>query len=96
MNKYARVGIYTLSGSATMQEVVDAINQSALPMYKQQPGFVSYTVVSSGNTIISTSVWETSEAAQKASEMMSNWAKETLPTQVSQENDFNGEVVVSA
>ena len=94
MKKYARVGVYNLTGD--IQQVIDAINSSALPMYKEQPGFVSYSVISSGTTIISTSVWETAEASQKASEMMSNWAKETLPSVVSLKEDWTGEVVVQS
>ena len=94
MSGYARIGVYTLVGD--LEEVVSKIKEDALPMYQQQPGFVSYSVVKSGSTLISTSVWETEEAAQKASEMMSNWAKETLPTQVSQVSDYNGEIVVSS
>lgn len=94
MNKYARIGVYTLTGN--LQEAVDKITTSALPMYKAQPGFVSYAVVESGEaTLISTSVWETAEAAQKASEIMSNWAKENLPSAVELKEDYNGEVVVS-
>ena len=94
MKKYARVGVYSLSGD--IQHVIDEINNAALPMYKEQPGFISYFVVKSGTTIISTSVWETEEASQKASEMMSNWAKEALPSAVSLKEDWTGEVVVQS
>lgn len=95
MNKYARIGIYTLVGN--LQEVVDKVTAGALPMYKAQPGFVSYSVVKSGETtLISSSVWETAEAAQKASEMMSNWAKENLPSTVELKEDYTGEVIVSS
>ena len=90
---YVRVGIYTLKGDA--QKVIDEINSSALPMYQKESGFVSYSVaMTDDNTIISSSVWETKEAADKAREMMQDWASETVASEVSFKEDFVGEVVI--
>jgi hypothetical protein len=56
---------------------------------------VIYSVaITDSKTIISSSMWETKEAAEKASEMMKNWATDTVGTEVSFKEDFVGEVVV--
>ena len=91
---HVRVGVYKLHGD--LDQVVATVRDMAFPMYKQQPGFVNYFLVKNDDgTLLSYSVWENREAAEKASELMSNFAKERLSGVVELQEDFNGEVVVS-
>ncbi|MGH7246116.1 MAG: antibiotic biosynthesis monooxygenase [Candidatus Levyibacteriota bacterium] len=91
---HVRVGVYTLHGD--LDQVVASVRDTALPMYKQQPGFVNYFLVKNDDgTLLSYSVWESRDAAEKASQIMSDFAKDTLPGVVELQEDFNGEVVVS-
>lgn len=91
---YTRVGVYKLVGN--LDDVVTKVRDLALPMYKEQPGFVTYYLSKNEDgTLLSYSVWESREAAEKASQTMSTFAEENLSGVVELQQDYNGEVVVA-
>ena len=60
---FARIGVYTLK--ATPAEATRLATDEMLPIFKRQPGFVDYQVVTGDGKLISISTWQSQEQANE-------------------------------
>lgn len=91
---YARVGIYTLSGDTT--EATRQAAEGMLPIFKKQPGFVEYNVVTADGKLISISTWESMEQANAGTQHAATFVEEKLGYLMSLDTNFVGDVVLSS
>lgn len=74
----ARVGVYTMKPGST-DSVIHLAEHTLLPQYRQLPGFVSYELIRTGpDSVISVSVWETHDEAEKAVAETSQWVQANI------------------
>jgi len=84
---HVRVAVYQIKpGSA--DEIVQKAQSGMLPIFRQQPGFVAYEGIVTGDTeVVSISTWASAEQAQAAVQTAAGWVKANLAdTIVSVEN----------
>ena len=91
---HARVGVYTLTGNAS--EVTQQVTDGILPLFKRQPGFVDYSIVSANGKMISISTWESLEQANTGTVQAAKFVEEKLGAQVTLDTNYIGDVVVSS
>jgi heme-degrading monooxygenase HmoA len=93
---HARVAIYTIT-AGTVEEVAGAAEAGMVPIFREQPGFISYRIVAAdGDTCVSISRWETHEQAEEAARAAAAWVAATLERRLELEHEYLGEVVLSA
>ena len=73
---HGRMARYTYTGD--VQELAQKAEEGLLPIFQSQPGFKAYSVISSGDEIVSFSAWETAEQAGAANTAASEWVAENL------------------
>lgn len=91
---YARVGVYTLKG--TTPEVTRQATEGMLPILKRQPGFVDYKVIAGDGKLVSITTWESMEQANAGTQQAATFVRENLSSQLSLDNNFVGDVVLSS
>ena len=91
---HARIGIYRLRGSA--EEVFRSGREGLLPRFRQQPGFVDYELVGTGNGVVSISHWESREQAGAAVDAAATWVRDHLASLVTLTDSYVGEVGMSS
>lgn len=80
--RYARLATYELV-KGTFPELTDIAEKGILPLFAKEPGFVNYGLVDAGDhTVVSISIWETREQAQKSATMAATWVKENIADRV--------------
>ena len=80
--KYARIAINELK-PGTVNISIDRTENELLPLFRNQPGFISYAVYRvQERSVASVSVWETREAAENAVRLADDWIKSSLPEAV--------------
>jgi heme-degrading monooxygenase HmoA len=84
----ARVGVYSLSTDAT--EATRLATKEMLPIFKRQPGFVDYQVVSTNDALISISTWKTREQADEGTRQAAKFV-ESHPGMMKLEQHFVGD-----
>jgi heme-degrading monooxygenase HmoA len=80
--QHVRVALYTFK-SDTIDEVIRRAETGMLPTFRRQPGFVSYSVVKTGdNSAISITVWQSREQAEAAVQTAASWVRENIASMV--------------
>ena len=80
--RFTRISTYNLT-SGTFDELTDIVERGILPAFAKEPGFVNYGLVDTGNhNVVSISIWETREEAQKSASMAATWVKENVSDRV--------------
>ncbi len=80
--RYTRISTYDLV-KGDFNELTGIAEKGILPTFVQEPGFVNYGLVDVGNhKVVSISIWETREAAQKSASMAASWVKENIADRV--------------
>ena len=89
---HVRVAVYRIRpGSAS--EIVRRAREGMLPIFRQQPGFVAYEgVVTGDEEVVSISTWESAEQAQAAVHMAANWVRENLADMIVSVDNHVGEL----
>jgi hypothetical protein len=54
--------------------------EGMLPLFQSQPGFVSYSIMTTPGEILSFSIWETAEQADAASTVSREWVTDNFPS----------------
>jgi heme-degrading monooxygenase HmoA len=92
---HARVAVYSVTGSG--DEVGQKVREGMVPILRDQDGFISYDVVSAGDTLISVSRWETEAQAEQAVQTIADWVRDSgVDQMVQRQENYVGEVIVSA
>jgi heme-degrading monooxygenase HmoA len=94
---HARVAVYGIT-SGDAEEVARAADAEGgmLGVFRAHPGFQSYELVGTNDTIISISKWDSAEAADAASVAARSWVAEHLARVVQLQQNHVGEVVLSS
>lgn len=80
--RYTRISTYDIT-NGTFDELTGIAEKGILPMFAREPGFVNYGLVDAGDhKVISISIWETREMAQKSAVVAATWVKENLSDRV--------------
>lgn len=80
--QYTRLSTYDLT-KGSFEELSGLAEKGILPTYVKEPGFVNFGLVDAGDhKVVSISIWETREAAQKSAGMAATWVKEHIADRV--------------
>ena len=80
--RYTRLSTYDLT-KGDFNELTGIAEKGILPTFVKEPGFVNFGLVDEGNhKVVSISIWETREAAQKSASMAATWVKENVSDRV--------------
>lgn len=91
---YARMARYAFVGDP--RELARRTQETMLPLFQAQPGFVSYSVMASNNEVFSFSIWETAEQADAANKVSRDWVADSIdPGQIELKETRVGELLVA-
>jgi N-acetylglutamate synthase-like GNAT family acetyltransferase len=90
---HARIARYTYTGDA--QELAQRAEEGILPIFQSQAGFKAYTIIESEGEIISSSAWESAEAAEAANIAVASWVAENMKGDVNLIEARIGEILVA-
>ena len=80
--RYTRLATYDMV-KGTFPELTKIAEHGILPILTLEPGFVDYGLVDAGhNKVVSISIWETREAAQKSATTAATWIKDNVADRV--------------
>jgi hypothetical protein len=89
---HARIAKYTTSGDT--QALSRRAEEGVLPILQSSAGFHDYTIILSGEKIISISTWDSAESAEAASAAIAEWVGENM-TEIELKSITIGEIIVS-
>jgi hypothetical protein len=70
--------------------------ETMVPLFQEQPGFVSYSVMATQNEVFSFSIWDTEEQADAANTISREWVAANLaPDQIELKESRVGELLVA-
>ena len=76
--RYTRLATYDIV-KGTFPELTDMAEKGILPLFAKEPGFVNYGLVDTGDRkVVSISIWETREQAQKSASTASTWVRDNV------------------
>jgi heme-degrading monooxygenase HmoA len=80
--RYTRLSTYDLT-KGDFSELSGIAEKGILPSFAKEPGFVNFGLVDAGNhKVVSISIWETRDAAQKSANIAATWVKENIADRV--------------
>ena len=92
--RYTRLSTYDLT-KGDFNELTGIAEKGILPTFVKEPGFVNYGLVDAGDhKVVSISIWETREAAQKSEGMAANWIKENIADRVRLVTTYVGDLAL--
>jgi heme-degrading monooxygenase HmoA len=90
--RHLRIALYDMT-SGTAEEVIDIARSGMIPLYEAQPGFVRYEVGTLDNGgVVSFSIWETADEAQRAVALAASWVKENLADRIKLREEHTGDM----
>jgi hypothetical protein len=90
MAHHLRIALYDLT-SGSVDEAVEIARKGMIPLFEEQPGFVRYDVGTlDDGGVVSFSVWETADEAQRAIEVAAGWVKENLADRIKLREQHTG------
>jgi heme-degrading monooxygenase HmoA len=66
-----------------------------LPIFQSQPGFKAYSLLESGDEIISFSAWESADDAEAANRAAASWVAENMADRIELKEARVGEIMFS-
>jgi len=93
---FATIRRYESIDQAQVSELVKKADESLLPSLSELPGFGGYSLIDTGNGVVSSiSYFDTSEHADESTRLASTWVREQkLETVLNAPKITSGEVVV--
>ena len=74
--QYTHVAMLT-SKTGQMRDLLRNMETELLPTYRQEPGFVAFTVAKTGeSSAVAFGVWQTHEEAERSIKSLDKWAKD--------------------
>jgi hypothetical protein len=93
---HVRVSVYAFQRD-TAEEALQRARDTALPLYRQRPGFVAYELIQTGgDSGIGISTWDTAAQAESSTEVDDRWITEHGFTTVSWVQGHVGRVYYSS
>ena len=90
---HGRMARYAFRGDA--HELARQAEEGMLPIFQSQPGFMAYSLVESGDEIMSFSAWESAEAAEGANAAAASWIAENMADRIELKEARVGEIMFS-
>jgi heme-degrading monooxygenase HmoA len=88
---HVRIGVYALT-SGTAKEVSDQAREGMLSVFRTHSGFQAYGLAeSTEGKIISVSLWDSAEQAERANELAASWVSEHIGDRVRLESTQLGD-----
>ncbi len=79
---HVRIGVYAVT-SGTAQEVGDRAREGMLSVFRDQSGFQAYGLAETQEgKLVSVSLWDSGEQAERASELAASWVEENIADRV--------------
>lgn len=79
---YTRLSTYDLT-KGSFDELTSIVEKGLLPTFVKEPGYVDYGLVDAGDhKVISISIWQTREQAQKSAGVALTWVKANIADRV--------------
>jgi heme-degrading monooxygenase HmoA len=92
--RYTRLATYDIV-KGTFPELVGIAEKGILPMFEREPGFVDYGLLDTGqNKVVSISIWETREEAQKAVTVAETWVRENIADRIRLVTNYVGDLAL--
>jgi hypothetical protein len=80
--RYTRLATYDMV-KGTFPELVGMAEKGILPIFSKEHGFVDYGLIDAGlNKVVSISIWETREQAEKAVAVAQTWVKTNMADRI--------------
>jgi heme-degrading monooxygenase HmoA len=90
--RHFRVALFDVI-SGTAEEVIEIARAGLVPIFETQPGFVRYEVgVLDDGGILSFSIWETADEAQRAVDLAADFVKDNLANRERLRDQHTGDV----
>ena len=90
--RHFRVALFDVI-SGTAEEVIEIARTGLVPIFESQPGFVRYEVgVLDDGGIVSFSIWETADEAQRAVDLAAAFVKDNLANRERLRDEHTGDV----
>jgi len=91
---YSRMARYAFVGDP--RELARRTQETMVPLFQAQPGFVSYSVMVTNNEVFSFSIWDTVEQADAANAISREWVASNIdPGQIELKETRVGELMVA-
>jgi heme-degrading monooxygenase HmoA len=90
---HGRIAKYTFTGDA--QELARRAEEGMLPILQAQPGFKAYSLVTTGEKIVSFSAWDSAEDAEAANTAVASWVQENMAGSIDLKDVQIGEILIS-
>lgn len=91
---YTRISTYELI-KGDFNELTGVAEKGILPTFMNEPGYVNYGLVDTGNhKVVAISIWESREMAQKSADMAATWVKENISDRVRLVNTSIGDLAL--
>jgi heme-degrading monooxygenase HmoA len=92
--RYTRLSTYDLT-KGNFDELTGIAEKGILPTFVNEPGFVNFGLVDAGNhKVVSISIWETREAAQKSANLAATWVMENIADRVRLVTTYIGDLAL--
>ena len=80
--RYIRLSTYDMT-KGTFNELTELCEKGVLPIFAEKPGFVNFGLTDIGDhKVVSISIWDTREAAEKSALVAASWVKENISDRV--------------
>ncbi len=89
---HGRMAIYSISADA--HELARSAEEGMLPILQAQSGFKAYSLVATGDELLSFSAWESEENAEAASEAAASWIAENIADKITLKETRIGEILL--
>lgn len=92
--RYTRLSTYDLT-KGNFDELTGIAEKGILPTFAKEPGFLNFGLVDAGNhKVVSISIWETREAAQKSANLAASWVMENIADRVRLVTTYIGDLAL--
>ena len=92
--RYTRLSTYDLT-KGDFNELTGIAEKGILPTFVKEPGFINFGLVDAGDhKVVSISIWETREAAQRSAGMAASWVKENIADRVHLVTTYIGDLAL--
>jgi hypothetical protein len=90
--RHFRVALFDVTSGST-DDVLETVRAGFVPIFEKQRGFVRYEIGKLDNGgIVSFSIWETAEEAQRAAELAAEWVRNNTADRVRLREEHSGDV----
>ena len=92
--RYTRISTYEMT-NGTFDELTGVVEKGILPTFANLPGFLNFGIADIGDhKVVSISIWETREAAQKSEGMAASWIKDHIADRVRLVTTYVGDLAL--